>query len=314
MALAAEADVFIQNYRPGTAVKLGVEYDDVREHNEVIIYCAISAFGQTGPWRNRPGYDLLIQGLSGIMDVTGEPDGPPAKVGLPQTDLITSMWAAFGIVNALYRREQSGEGEYIDLGMLEAALPWLTKQAGKVFAGEMPRRMGSKDPVLAPYQSYETKDGHINIACGNQKLWQERCIAIGREDLLDDPRFETNVDRVDHMEELEELGSELTKRSTEAWTEIFIENAGVPAGPVQNVEDALYNEQTEARGAVSEIERSDRTSVPVIEHPLKFAESTSGFDSPPPQLGEHTEVVFRELGYSEDKLAELRGEGVFGGE
>ena len=137
--LAAEADVFIQNYRPGTAEKLGVAEADLREVNDRLVYCAISAFGQTGPWRERPGYDLLIQGMSGIMSVTGESDGQPVKVGLPQTDLITAMWAAFGIMGALYRRAHTGEGDYLELGMLDATLPWLTKQAGKVFAGEEPR-------------------------------------------------------------------------------------------------------------------------------------------------------------------------------
>ncbi|MFB6253869.1 MAG: CaiB/BaiF CoA transferase family protein, partial [Halobacteriaceae archaeon] len=134
--IVRQADIFVQNYRPGTAEKLDVDYETISQYNENIIYCAISAFGQTGPWRQRPGYDLLIQGLSGIMSVTGEEDGRPVKVGLPQTDLITGMWAAFGIMGALYRRNQTGEGEYIDLGMLDATLPWLTKQAGKVFAGE----------------------------------------------------------------------------------------------------------------------------------------------------------------------------------
>ena len=181
--IVAEADVFVQNYRPGTAEKLHVDDDSIREVNEDVVYCAISAFGQTGPWRQRPGYDLLVQGMGGIMSVTGEPDGRPVKVGLPQTDLITAMWAAFGIVTALYRREVTGEGEYIDLAMLDATLPWLTKQAGKVFADEQPERMGTKDPVLAPYQTFETADGYLNVACGNQKIYEQLCEALDRPDL-----------------------------------------------------------------------------------------------------------------------------------
>lgn len=312
--LAREADVFLQNFRPGVASRLGVDDEAIRDKNESIIYCDISAFGQTGPWRERPGYDLLVQGLSGIMSVTGEADGSPVKVGLPQTDLITAMWAAFGIVNALYRRERTGEGEYMDLGMLDATLPWMTKQAGKVFAGESPGRMGSRDPVLAPYQSYKTADGYLNVACGNQRLWEGFCAAIDREDLLEDPRFETNADRVTNMDELEaEVESRLETAETEEWTEVLHE-AGIPAGPVQSVEEALSNEQTEARGTVGTIDDPERGEIPVIEHPLNFERAESGFESPPPKLGEHSREVFEAIGYSESDIDDLERQGAFGSE
>ena len=309
--LVAEADVFLQNYRPGTEERLGVDYETLTEYNEQLIYCSISAFGETGPWRERPGYDLLVQGLSGIMSVTGEADGSPVKVGLPQTDLITAMWAAFGVVNALYRRERTGEGEYVELGMLDAALPWLTKQAGKVFAGEEPERMGTKDPVLAPYQQFETADGYINVACLNQKLWRAFCGAVDREDLLDDDRFTDNAARVEHMADLEaELAQTLRERSTDDWMDVLVD-AGVPAAPIHDVEDALDNEQVQARNVVREMDDGDRT-IPTIEHPLNFEGADSGFESPPPQLGEHTREVFRELGYSEERLDELAAAGAFG--
>lgn len=310
--LAAEADVFIQNFRPGTAERLEIDEETIRNENESVIYCAISAFGQTGPWQKRPGYDLLIQGLGGIMSVTGEAKGSPVKVGLPQTDLITAMWASFGIMNTLYHREKTGEGEYIDLGMLDATLPWLTKQAGKVFAGETPERMGSRDPVIAPYQTYETADGFINIACGNQQLWRDFCGGIDRQDLLEDPRFETNADRVTHMDDLEdEIESRLRERSTDEWTAV-LQDVGVPAGPVQPIEDALYNEQTAARGSVGMIEDQEHGEIPVIEHPLKYRHAKSGFESPPPKLGEHTHEVFEEIGYSDSELEELEQRGAFG--
>jgi len=310
--LAAEADVFVQNYRPGTAEKLHVAYDDIREVNEDVIYCAISAFGQTGPWSQRPGYDLLVQGMSGIMSVTGEPDRDPVKVGLPQTDLITGMWAAFGIVTALYRRALTGEGDYVELGMLDAALPWLTKQAGKAFVGEEPERMGTKDPVLAPYQTFETADGHINVACLNQKLWRGLCEAIDRPELADDERFAENADRVEHMDELAaELQAELETRTTEEWMAVLVEDAGIPAGPVYSVEEALHNEQTEARGMVSEMEARGKT-IPVVEHPLNYEETETGFESPPPALGEHNREVFAELGYTDEEIDALAAAGVFG--
>ncbi|MWV38681.1 CaiB/BaiF CoA-transferase family protein [Natrialba sp. INN-245] len=311
--LVSEADVFLQNYRPGTAERLDVDEETIRSHNDEIVYCAISAFGQTGPWRERPGYDLMIQGMSGVMSVTGEADGRPVKVGLPMTDLITAMWAAFGISNALYRRELTGEGEYIDLGMLDAVLPWLTKQAGKVFADESPSRMGTKDPVLAPYQTFETEDGYLNVACLNQKLWRQLCEAIDRPELAEDDRFETNGDRVEHMSELEaELEETFRERTTDDWMSILVEDAGVPAGPVLEVEDALYNEQTEARGATTTIEDPERGEIPVVEHPLNYGRAQSGFESPPPRLGEHNRAVFEDLGYDEAELDDLEERGAFG--
>ncbi|WP_433633516.1 CaiB/BaiF CoA transferase family protein [Halomicrococcus sp. NG-SE-24] len=311
--IASEADVVIQNFRPGTAEKLGVDYETVRDHCSDIVYCTISAFGESGPWSKRPGYDLLIQGMSGIMSVTGDPDGRPAKVGLPMTDLITAMWAAFGIMNALYRREQIGEGDRIELGMLDATLPWLTKQAGKVFAGESPSRMGTKDPVLAPYQTFETADGFINIACLNQKLWRQLCEAIDRPDLVADTRFETNADRVEHMTALEaELEATLEQRTTDEWLSILTEEAGVPAAPVVDVEAALSNEQVAARETVQTMDDSSRGEIPVIEHPLNFARADSGFESPPPKLGEDTRTVLKEIGYSEREIDELARQSVFG--
>jgi len=311
--LAAEADVFIQNFRPGTAEKLDVDYETIRERNDDIVYCAISAFGQTGPWRERPGYDLLVQGMSGIMHVTGESDGQPVKVGLPQTDLITAMWAGFAVVNALYERERNGGGEYIDLGMLDSALPWLTKQAGKVFAGEETGRMGTKDPVLAPYQTFETADGYMNVACLNKKLWTLFCEAIERPELLSDDRFETNADRVEHMDELEaEVEKALTERTTDEWMEVLVEDAGIPAGPVNTVEEALHNEQVEAREMVTELDHDEHGTVPVIEHPINYRNAENGFEEPAPALGDHNRSVFRSIGYSEAEIDALEEAGAFG--
>lgn len=308
--LIEEADVVVENFRPGTAERLGLGYDDLQELNPELVYCSISAFGETGPWSDRPGYDLLVQGMSGIMSVTGEEEGDPVKVGLPQTDLITAMWAAFGIVGALFKRERTGEGERVELGMLEASLPWLTKQAAKSFVGESPGRMGTKDPVLAPYQSYPTADGYLNVACGNQKLWEGFCTEIGREDLLDDPRFESNADRVEHMDELEvELSETLRERPTDEWVETLAEESGLPVGPVYEVGEALESEQVEARGAVGSLEHPAAGEIPSLEHPLNFDGADSGFDDAPPLLGEDTEAILDSLGYSEERIEELREAG-----
>jgi crotonobetainyl-CoA:carnitine CoA-transferase CaiB-like acyl-CoA transferase len=313
--LVEKADVFLQNFRPGTAERIGVDDETIRSHNDEIVYCAISAFGQTGPWSQRPGYDLIIQGMSGIMSVTGEADGQPMKVGLPMTDLITAMWAAFGISGALYRRKETGEGEYIDLGMLDSALPWLTKQAGKAFAGDSPTRMGTKDPVLAPYQTFPTADGYINVAALNEKLWGAFCEAIEHPELEDDDRFGTNSDRVDNMEELEAIITEiLEERTTDEWMTRIVEEAGVPAGPVLDVENALYNEQTEARDVMTTLEHPEHGEVPAIEHPLNYENADSGFEAPAPRLGEHNRSVFEEIGYTEREIEALEEAGVFGDE
>lgn len=309
--LIESADVVMENFRPGTAERLGIGYDDVRAVNKDVIYCSISAFGDSGPWSKRPGYDLLVQGMSGLMSVTGEPDGPPAKVGVPVTDLITAMWAAFGVTAALYRRSLTGEGERVELGMLDAALPWLTKQAGKSFIGENPGRMGSRDPVIAPYQSYPTADGEINVACGNQRLWEQLCEAIEIPRLIEDSRFASNGDRVEHMDELEEELSDVFKhKSTEHWLELLVEKHELPVGPVNSVGDALDNEQVNARNMISEIEHPAMGTIPVIEHPLNFEHAASGFDSGPPLLGEHTVTVLQELGYTDEQVASFTNEGV----
>ncbi|MFB6149401.1 MAG: CaiB/BaiF CoA transferase family protein [Halobacteriales archaeon] len=308
--LAEKADVFVENFRPGTAERIGVGYEDIREHNEEIVYCSISAFGETGPWAARPGYDLLVQGTSGIMSVTGPEDGDPVKVGLPQTDLITGMWSAFGIVGALFRRELTGEGDRIELGMHDAALPWLTKQAGKAFVGEEPERMGTKDPVLAPYQAYPTADGYLNVGCANQKLWSGLCEAIDRPELADDPRFASNADRVENMDALEaELSAVFRERTTDEWVDLLADEHGLPVGPVFSVDEALHNEQTDARDVLTELEHPAVGEIPAIEHPLNFRHAESGFEKAPPMLGEDTESILQAAGYSAEEIAAMKDAG-----
>ena len=304
--LAEAADVVVQNFRPGTAERLGVDYETLSDLNDGIVYCSISAFGDGGPWRDRPGYDLLIQGMSGLMSVTGEPGGAPVKVGIPITDLITGMWASFGIMNALYRREHTGQGDHVELGMLDATIPWLTKQAGKALQGEPTGRMGTKDPVLAPYQMYPTADGYLNVACGNQRLWEELCEAIGRNDLTEDERFETNSLRVANMDALEdELAAEFKTRTTEAWVEDLVEDHGLPVGPVYSVDQALENEQTVARDTLQTLDHPAVGEIPVIEHPLNYTHASAGFTRHPPLLGEHTAEVLAEVGYDAEDMDSL---------
>lgn len=311
--LVEEADVFIENFRPGTADRLSIGYDDLRAQNEQLVYCSLSAFGLSGPLSDQPGFDVIIQGRSGIMDVTGHPGGPPTKVGLPFSDVITAMWAAFGILNALYRRERTGEGDFLDIAMFDAVMPLLTKQAGKVFEGETPERLGTRDPVIAPYQAYETADGHLIVGTATDKLFQQFCTAIERPDLQDDPRFQSNADRVDNVDALEEeIEATLTERPTSEWLDVLIEDHELPVGPVWGVEDAVESEQLDERGVFQSLEHTKIGDYPVIEHPINYENAEAGFDKHAPALGESTEEVLAALGMSPELVDELAEEEVIG--
>jgi crotonobetainyl-CoA:carnitine CoA-transferase CaiB-like acyl-CoA transferase len=311
--LVADADAFVENFRPGTAERLGIDDETLREHNEDLVYCSVSAFGESGPWRDRPGYDLLLQGMTGVMSVTGEADGPPAKAGIALTDHITGAWTAFGVLAALFNREATGEGDRIELAMYDGVLPWLTKQAGKALAGEEPVRMGSKDPVIAPYQSFQAADGYLNVAIGSEKLWTEFCEALGREDLLDDPRFRKNRNRVQHVDELEaELEATFRERAVDEWVADLMDDHGLPVGPVNPVSEALDNDHVEARVLLRDLDHPSVDEFPVVEQPLRFERANAGFEKHAPVLGETTVERLMDLGYTDDEIVALGERGVVG--
>jgi crotonobetainyl-CoA:carnitine CoA-transferase CaiB-like acyl-CoA transferase len=300
--LAAEADVIIENFRPGTVERLDIDYETVRENNKDIIYCSISGFGETGPYRDRPGFDILMQSMSGLMSVTGEQDGKPVKIGIPMIDLITAMWAAFGISGALHRRSETDNGERIEIGMLDAAMPWLTKQAAKVFAGEETSRLGTRDPVISPYQLYEASDGYLALGA-SQRQWENLCKVIDREDLLEDDRFNTNADRVEHVDELEtELEQTFQEKTVDEWESILVEQHGIPAAPLWSVKEVLNSEQILARDVIDNLEHTTAGDQPVINPPLNFENAEGGFERHAPVLGEHNREVLAELGYSDEEI------------
>lgn len=311
--LARTADIFVENFRPGTAEKLNVGYETLSELNDELVYCSISGFGETSPWRHRSALDVQMQGLTGVMSVTGEAGRDPVKVGIPITDLFTAMWASVGILSAFYRQERDGSGEKVELAMYDSILPMLTKQASRVFEGETPERLGTRDPVLAPYQAFETKDGHIVIGAGTQDLWEDLCAALDREDLLEDQRFATNEGRVEHSEELEaEIESELAAKTVEEWTEILVEEYRIPAGSVRDVAEALDNEHVEARDMVKRIEHDTIGEYPLVDHPINYEHGSHGFERHAPVLGAHTDDVLSSLGYTEEEITALRTSGVIG--
>jgi formyl-CoA transferase/CoA:oxalate CoA-transferase len=309
--LVEKSDVVVENFRPGVAEQLGISYDNLSKINPRIIYCSISGFGQSGPYRDKPGYDLIALAMSGLMSITGEPNRPPVKFGVPIADLTTALFAALSIVSALYWREKTGRGQYIDMALLDAQVLLLSHQAFNYFAtGEEPRRMGSAHPNIVPYQAFETSDGYIIVTVGSEKLWEQFCKAIGRPDLIENPKFRTNADRVINREELiEELERVFKPKPTRFWIE-ELEKAGVPAAPILTVGQVLNDEHVRYRGMVLEIEHPEAGVIKMLGTPFKMSVTPGVVRSPPPTRGQHTFEILRELGFDDEEIIELKSKHV----
>jgi crotonobetainyl-CoA:carnitine CoA-transferase CaiB-like acyl-CoA transferase len=308
--LAARADVLVENFRPGTADELGLGYETLRRENPRLIYASISGFGQTGPYRERPGYDAIAQGMGGMMAITGEPDGPPVRAGVAIADIGAGMWAAFGIVAALYHRERSGRGQYVDCALLDGQVAWMTYAAANYFAtGETPRRYGSAHPSIVPYQAVAVADGYIMLAVGNDAIWRRFCAALGEPELAEHPSYRTNPDRVAHREDLlAYLDPRLRRRTMAEWLEAF-ERAGVPAGPIYTMPQVFADPQVQAREMVVELPHPTAGTVRVTGNPVKLSETPGAVRTAPPLLGQHTDAVLAFLGYDAEAIAALRAAG-----
>lgn len=305
--LAREADVVVENYRPEVTKKLGVDYETLREVNPRIIYASVSGFGQTGPYAMRSGYDLIAQGMSGVMSVTGEPDGTPAKCGIPIGDLSAGLFCAFGILTAYIAREETGRGQYIDTSLFEGALAFSIWETAELWAtGRIPKPFGSAHRLTAPYQALKTRDGYINVGANNQRLWARLCNALGPEDLVEDERFATNDNRMKNRTELvEELEKYLVEKNTDEWMEILLE-AGIPAGPIYNYKEVFEDPHTLAREMMVEMDHPVEGTVKGLGIPVKLSETPGKIQRAAPLLGEHTEEALIGLGYSREEIADLR--------
>ncbi len=305
--LIRQADVLVENFRPGTLEKLGFGYDAVRELNPRLVYCSISGYGHTGPAAHFPGYDLIVQGEGGIADITGEADGPPMKVGTSQADIVAGMNAFSGILLALLSRQQTGEGQKIDIALLDCQISLLTYQAAIYFAtGESPKRIGNQHPSIAPYETYRSKDGYVNVGCGNEVIWQRFCNAAGLGFLLEDARFSTNADRVAHRVELNEaLEPVLRQRTTTEWVDL-LRGQGIPAGPIHSVKEALEHPQTIARDMVVRMEHPRAGDIGLTGIQIKLSGTPGEIVLPPPQLGQHTaEILVDWLGFGPQEIKKL---------
>ncbi|MFQ5915434.1 MAG: CaiB/BaiF CoA transferase family protein [Nitrospinota bacterium] len=310
--LIERSDVVAENFRPGTAENLGFGYEDIRRINPRAIYASVSGFGHSGPLRDHPGYDVVIQGEGGVMSLTGEPDGPPMKVGVPIADIVAGMVTAYGVVSALYARERTGVGQKVDIGMLDCQVALLMYQAGIYFAtGEPPPRTGNAHASIVPYGTFPCSDGYINVAVGNDSLWVQFCEVIGRPDLARRPDYETNAQRVEHSEALTGiLGEILSGDNRESWLE-KLRARGIPCGSINNLAQVLTHPQILAREMVVEVDHPVAGRSPLTGVPVKLSETPGGVHSPPPVLGEHSAEVLRDLlGRTDGEIARLRKAGV----
>jgi len=308
--LLARADVLVENFRPGTMDRLGFGYEAVRARLPRLVYCSISGFGQTGPYRERPAYDLIVQGMGGLMAITGEPDGSPMRVGVAVGDICAGMFAAYGILAALRARDRTGQGQWVDAAMLDGQVAWMTYMAANYFAtGENPPRVGSAHTNLVPYQPFPTKDGFVTVTVGSEGLWQRFCRAL-EVPFADDPRFATNAARVEHRRELlEALVPVFRGRTTAEWL-ARLGDAGVPAGPISRINEVMTDPQVLHREMVVEVDHPRAGRVRVNGVPVKFSETPGAVRTPPPVLGEHTAAILSELGCSDAQVNTLRKAGV----
>ncbi len=310
--LIEKCDVVLENFRPGTMDRLGFGYERLRAVNPRLVYCSISGFGESGPQASRPGYDLIVQGESGLMDITGFADGAPVKVGTSIADLVAGMAAAQGITLALLARTRTGQGQKVEIGMLDVMASLLTYQAGLYWnGGGRPGRRGNQHPSIVPYEVFQAQDAYVTLGVANNSLWERACRALGREDLVHDPRFDTEANRVTNRHTLVPLLNEiLGARPAAEWLE-RLERAGVPAGKINTVAEVCESEHLKARGMVVKLAHPKAGAITVMGVPIRLWSTPGAASAPPPLLGQHTdEILTGLLRMAKAKVERLRTAGV----
>lgn len=304
--LAAKSDVLIENYRPGTLERLGLGYEELKQVNPGLVYCSISGFGRSGPYGKRAGFDLVAQGMSGLMSINGFPGSAPAKLAVPVADLNAGMFALYGILAAYVHKLKTGEGQHIETSLLESALAYTVWESSMYFTtGANPGPLGSSHRLSAPYQALRTADGYINIGAANQANWERLCRAIDREDLLSDARFSDNAERMGHLSALqEELERTFTQHPTEYWLQV-LEIAGVPAGPIYNMSEVWSNEQVQARDMDVKLNHPTAGEIHNIGMAVKMHGTPGQIRAAAPLLGQHTREILEFAGYSASEIDEM---------
>jgi crotonobetainyl-CoA:carnitine CoA-transferase CaiB-like acyl-CoA transferase len=312
--LVRRSDVLVENFTPGTMDRLGLGWEALRAANAGLVYCSISGFGATGPYRERTGYDAIMQGFTGLMSITGEADGPPVKVGVALIDAITALYAHGAILAALHHRRRTGEGQRLELSLMECGIAALINAAtAYLVGGEVQGRWGSAHPSLVPYQAFRARDGYLMVGAGNERLWKAFCEALGAPEWADDPRYGGNARRVAHRAELvAEIEARLQARSRDEWVAAFVE-AGLPAGPINDIRQVFEDPQVRHREMAVEVEHPTAGRVRLPGIPVKFEATPGRVPGPPPLLGEHTDRVLRDvLGLDAAAIADLRASGALG--
>ena len=309
--LIKQSDVLVENFRPGAMERLGLGYERVKEMNPQIIYNSISGFGQDGPYKLLPGFDPVLQGMGGIMSMTGEPGRPPVKVGVAIADISAGMFAAYGIVAALYNRQKTSKGQMVDIALLDSQVAWLTYRAGAYLdSGEIPKPLGSGHPAIVPYQAFKAKDIYIIIAVGNDQLWVKFCKTVGLEEVMDDPKFATNAKRVENREGIIKIvGDLIATKNGDEWLSILTD-AGIPCGPINTVDRIFSDPQVLHRQMLQELDHPKAGRIKVTGTPVKLSDTPGEIKSPPPSLGEHTHEILAGLGYSDQEVKQLQQEEV----
>ncbi len=310
--MAGEADVLVENFRAGTMDRLGVGYEALSAINPRLVYCSVSAFGETGPMKDEAGYEAIMQAFSGVMSITGEPDGPPVRCGLSFIDLATGIISAYAIMGALIQRGRTGEGQKVETSLLETAVSLLSYHAeAYLLDGTVPERLGSGHPSMVPYRNFRCRDGRfIFIAASNDRLWERLCGVLGLDALLDDPRFGDAIGRVENRDEIEDIvAAKVAGYDLDRLHEVLREG-GVPAAPVNTVDRLMNEPQVEHRGMVQTVSHPALGDIRVLGQPMKFSAMQAREVSSPPAYGQHTDEILRRLGYADEDVAALKEKGV----